>query len=59
MKLIRPVGLISLILLAIVTQALAVDGKTVLTNMLNAEDSVAYIAHEVPTLARAPAGTSE
>lgn len=46
-------------LLLVAAQARAMDGRTVLTNMLKAEGSVAYIAHEVTTLAREPAVTSE
>lgn len=46
-------------LLLAVAQAFAIDGRTVLANMLKAEGSVVYIAHEVTTLAREPALTSE
>jgi len=35
------------------------DGRTVLKNMLEAEGRTAFIAHEVTTLARGPAVTSE
>jgi len=52
-------GLSGCILFLAVVQAHAIDGRTVLANMLKAENSVAYIAHEVTTLAREPALTSE
>ena len=57
MRLIRLICPISLIML--MTQAHAIDGRTVLANMLKAENSATYIAHEVTTLAREPAVTSE
>ncbi len=43
----------------LVVQAQQVDGKTALKNMLEAEKKVSFIAHEVTTLARGPAVTSE
>lgn len=55
----RPIRLVSLILVLAAAQAHAIDGRTILANMLKAEGSVAYIAHEVTTLAREPAVTSE
>ena len=42
-----------------IAQAEQVDGKTALKNMLEAEKKVCFIAHEVTTLARGPAVTSE
>ena len=57
----RRIGPISLILLlaAAACRAEPPDGRTVLANMLKAESSAAFIAHEVTTLARDPALTSE
>ena len=59
MRLIRLICHISLILVLAASQAYAIDGRTVLANMLKAEGRVSYIAHEVTTLAREPAVTSE
>ena len=59
MRRIRHICPMSLILALAATQAHAIDGRTVLVNMLKAESRAAYIAHEVTTLAREPAVTSE
>jgi outer membrane lipoprotein-sorting protein len=49
-----------LLIFAAVSSAHAeIDGQTALRNMLEAESKVSFIAHEVTTLARGPAVTSE
>jgi negative regulator of sigma E activity len=44
---------------ACASYAEGVDGRTVLRNMLEAEGKVAYTAHQITTLAKGPALTSE
>lgn len=45
--------------MGLIAQAQQVDGETALKRMLAAEKKVCFIAHEVTTLARGPAVTSE